>query len=117
MTAAGHRIFHSVDRKKSSSKEPLKGGGGYTGYCGRQYAKKKPVDARRARKKYLDARRLQMSLLDPYQMEYLRKSFPDYENHYLSITNEHANAKFVGVTKSLLWLTKKVPLGHERGRF
>ena len=79
--------------------------------------RKNPVDARRARKKSLDARRLQISLLDPYQMEYRRKSFPNSEHYYLSVSNEHANAKLVGVTKSLLGLAKKVTWGHGRGRF
>ena len=69
--------------------------------------RKNPVDARRARKKSLDARRLQISLLGPNQMEYLRKSFPDSEHHYLSVTNEHASAKLVGVTKSCLGWPKR----------
>ena len=79
--------------------------------------RKNPMDARRARKKSLDARRLQISLLGPNQMEYLQKSFPDSEDHYLSVTSEHASAKLVGMTKSLLGLAKKVPWGDGRGRF
>ena len=97
---------------------PQRGGRGFIGgTVDASTPRKNPVDARRARKKILDARRLQISLLGPNQMEYLRKSFPDSEHHYLSVTNEHASAKLVGVTKSLLGLAKKVPWGHGRGRF
>ena len=92
-------------------------GGGFTGgTVDARTPRKNPVDTRRARKKSLDARRLQISLLDLYQMEYLRKSFPDSKHHYLSVINEHANAKLVGVTESLLRFAKKVPWGHGCGR-
>ena len=69
--------------------------------------RKNPVDARRARKKSLDARRLQISFLDAYQIEYLRKSFPDSKHHYLSATNEHAKAKLFRVA----WIGKNGSLG------
>ena len=91
----------------------LNGEGGYREYCGRQYATKKSR-GRQTREKKIARRQTpeNKSIRPPIKWNTFKKVFP----LYLSVTNKHANAKLVGVTKSLLGLVKKVPWGLGRGR-